>query len=39
MPMLAMCLPILPSKLDKWKAMMEQVNANCHIQSGSMAVF
>lgn len=27
MPMLAMCLPILPGKLDKWKAMMEQVNA------------
>lgn len=27
MPMLAMCMPILPGKLDKWKAMMEQVNA------------
>lgn len=27
MPMLAMCMPILPGKLDKWKAMMEQVSA------------
>ena len=27
MPMLAMCMPILPGKLDKWKAMMEQVNS------------
>lgn len=27
MPMLAMCMPILPGKLDKWKAMMEQLNS------------
>ena len=28
MPMLAMCMPILPGKVDKWKAMMEQSKFN-----------
>ena len=26
MPMLAMCMPILRGKMDKWKAVMEQIN-------------
>ena len=27
MPMLAMCMPILPGKMDKWKAMIEQMKS------------
>ena len=27
MAMLAMCMPILPGKMDKWKAMMAQINS------------
>ena len=27
MALLAMCMPILPGKMDKWKAMMAQIKS------------
>ena len=38
MPVLAMCMPILPGKLDKWKAMMERVNATPDFANSREAV-